>query len=70
MSSENARKILVAPADILAWTLPEAARRIGTSRRFLEKQIAAGHLRAVKLSARCVRIRPGDLAAWMERRAV
>lgn len=64
------RQTATAPDSVLALRLPEVARRIGTSRRFLEKQISAGHLRAVKLSARCVRIRPEDLAAWMERRAV
>ncbi len=63
-------RTLPAPDNALALRLPEVARSIGTSRRFLEKQIAAGHLRALKLSARCVRIRPADLADWMERRAV
>jgi len=68
--SKCIRNHTTAPDSVLALRLPEVARRIGTSRRFLEKQISAGHLRAVKLSARCVRIRPEDLAAWMERRAV
>ncbi len=59
-----------APDNAIAWRLPEAARRIGTSRRFLEQQIKAGNLRVLRLSPRCVRVRPEDLSAWMERRAV
>jgi len=56
--------------DPRAYRLPEAAKRVGCSRRFLEKQVAAGHLIVIRLSARCVRIRPEDLAAFLERSAV
>jgi excisionase family DNA binding protein len=53
-----------------ALRLGEAARRVGCSRRFLEKQITAGRLRCIRLSSRCVRIRPEDLADYLERNAV
>ena len=52
-----------------AFRLGEAASRVGCSRRFLEKQIAAGRLKVIRLSPRCVRIRPQDLAAYLERYA-
>jgi excisionase family DNA binding protein len=54
----------------VAIRLGEAARRVGCSRRFLEKQIAAGRLKIICLSPRCVRIRPEDLAKYLERNAV
>jgi excisionase family DNA binding protein len=53
-----------------ALPLGEAARKLSCSRRFLEKQIAAGRLRVVRLSPRCVRIRPGDLADYLDRHAI
>jgi excisionase family DNA binding protein len=53
-----------------AFKLSEAAKQTATSRRFLEKQIAAGRLKVIRLSARCVRVRPEDLAAYLERFAV
>jgi excisionase family DNA binding protein len=56
--------------DAAAWRVPEAARRVECSRRFLEKQINTGRLRVVRLSPRCVRIRPSDLADYLERYAV
>ena len=57
-------------AEVSAMRLPDAAKRIGCSRRFLELQIKAGHLRAIRLSARCVRIRPQDLADYLEGRVI
>jgi excisionase family DNA binding protein len=54
----------------VALRLGEVARRIATSRRFLEKQIAAGRLRCIKLSPRCVRIRPEDLRDYLNRNAI
>ena len=54
----------------VALRLGEAARRIDCSRRFLEKQIAAGRLRCIRLSPRCVRIRTEDLAAYLDRNAI
>ena len=53
-----------------ALQLGEAARKLSCSRRFLEKQIAAGRLRVVCLSSRCVRVRPTDLAHYLERNAI
>jgi excisionase family DNA binding protein len=59
------------PAEgIEALQLGEAAKRLSCSRRFLEKQITAGRLRVVRLSPRCVRVRPTDLADYLERNAV
>jgi excisionase family DNA binding protein len=53
-----------------ALRLAEVARRLSCSRRFLEKQVAAGKLRVVRLSPRCVRVRPTDLVDYLERNAV
>jgi excisionase family DNA binding protein len=53
-----------------ALRLGEAAHRVGCSRRFLEKQITAGRLKVIRLSARCVRIRPKDLADYLEWNAI
>jgi excisionase family DNA binding protein len=53
-----------------AYKLGEAADSVGCSRRFLEKQIAAGRLKVIRLSPRCVRIRPEDLADYLNRNAV
>jgi excisionase family DNA binding protein len=55
--------------EVSAMNLQEAARRVSCSRRFLEKQIAAGRLRAIRITSRCVRIRPEDLAEFLERNA-
>jgi len=56
--------------EVSAMNLQEAARRVSCSRRFLEKQIAAGRLKAIRITNRCVRIRPVDLAEFLERNAV
>ena len=48
--------------DGVAIRLSEVARRIDCSTTFLEKQIALGRLRCIRLSPRCVRIRTEDLA--------
>ena len=53
-----------------ALRLGEVAKGLSCSRRFLEKQIAAGRLRVVRLSSRCVRVRPVDLANYLERNAI
>ena len=58
------------PSPSMAYRLPEVARMVGCSKRFLEKQIAAGYLRCLRLSTRCVRIRPQDLENYLESRAV
>ena len=56
--------------DVAGFTLPQVAASLNCCRRFLELQIKAGHLKTVRLSARCVRIRPADLADYLERRTV
>jgi excisionase family DNA binding protein len=53
-----------------ALRLGEVARRLSCSRRFLEKQVAAGRLRVVRLSSRCVRVRPADLSDYLDRNAI
>ena len=50
--------------------LNEAAQRVSSSRCFLEKQIAIGRLTTIRISSRCVRIRPEDLAEFLEKNAV
>jgi excisionase family DNA binding protein len=54
----------------VAFRLGEAAHRVGCSRRFLEKQIALGKLRCIRLSPRCVRIRHEDLTDYLERNSI
>ena len=63
-------KTKVDPEVIEALQLADVARKLSCSRRFLEKQVAAGRLRVVRLSSRCVRVRPTDLADYLERNAV
>lgn len=55
---------------VSAMNLNEAAQRVSCSRRLLEKQIAIGRLKTIRISSRCVRIRPEDLAEFLERNAV
>lgn len=54
----------------VAYTFGEAAESIPCSVRFLQKQVKAGRLKVVRLSPRCVRIRPSDLAAYLDANAV
>ena len=54
----------------LAINLQDAARRVSCSRRFLEKQIAIRHLKSTRITNCCVRIRPEDLAEFLEKNAV
>ena len=56
--------------EVSAMNLHEAARRVSCSRRFLEKQIAIGRLKAIRITSRCVRVRPKDLAEFLEKNAV
>ena len=46
-------------------TLDEAAALLAVSRRTVQARIAEGLLAAVVFSARCVRIRPSDLDAYV-----
>jgi excisionase family DNA binding protein len=57
-------------SDVSAMNLNEAAQRVSCSRRLLEKQIAIGRLKTIRISSRCVRIRPEDLAEFLEKNAV
>jgi hypothetical protein len=50
-------------------TLDELAQWLGTSRRFLEGQINCGKLRVRKISPRCIRILPNDVARWLDQAA-
>ena len=50
-------------------SLAELASWLDVSRRFLELQIEKGHLRVRRISPRCIRILPGDVAAWLEKAA-
>ena len=47
-------------------TVVEAAERLAVSRRTLQGWIASGTFPVVRLSARCVRVRPEDLEAFIE----
>lgn len=50
------------PAALL--TYPQAAARLGISRRALERLVAAERLRPVRVSARCIRFHPDALDAF------
>ena len=45
----------------------EAARQLSMSDRFFWKEVARGHIAAVRISSRCVRFRPQDLEAYARR---
>jgi hypothetical protein len=65
MSDVN--KLSVPPAALRAMlTLPECAAEANVSRRFLEKEIARGRLRAVKLSSRICRVRRSDWEHYLD----
>ncbi|MBL4849114.1 MAG: helix-turn-helix domain-containing protein [Planctomycetes bacterium] len=46
--------------------VPEVSDHLGVSQRTVRGWIASGKLPVVRLSARCVRIRPEDLEALIE----
>jgi excisionase family DNA binding protein len=52
------------PAHLLR--ISEAAARLGVARRTVQGWIAARRLRVVRLSPRCVRVDPADLARFLE----
>lgn len=54
----------------LAFTLKEVSEAVNLSRRFLEGEISAGRLNAMKFGTRCTRVRAEDLQRWMEASAV
>ena len=54
------------PASSAFITLDDAAKMIGCCRRFLEKRIADGEIKAFKPSKRIVRIRLGELERFIE----
>jgi len=56
--------------ETTAMRLGEVAARLGVSRRFIERQIKAGRISVIRLSPRCIRIRPADLADYLERNAI
>jgi excisionase family DNA binding protein len=50
-------------------SVDELANWLDVSRRFVETQIEKGYLRVRKISPRCIRILPGDVAQWLDRTA-
>jgi excisionase family DNA binding protein len=50
-------------------SVAELADWLGVSRRFLETQIEKGSLRVRRISPRCIRILPVDVAHWLEQTA-
>jgi len=48
----------------------ELADFLGMSRRFLESEVARGHLRARKLSNRAVRFFRSDIVEWLEKAGI
>lgn len=49
----------------MAFTLAEVSEAVKVSRRFLEGEINAGRLNALKFGTRCTRVRHDDLTQWM-----
>lgn len=63
---ENMENVISSPvqsAPVGAFTLPQVARMLAVSKRTLEREIARGKLKVVRIG-RCVRIKPDDLAAY------
>lgn len=54
------------PLDAVILTKAEAANYIRCTPRYLERQIRAGRLRALKPTGKLVRIRRNDLDAFLE----
>ena len=50
--------------------IPEVAKAIQGTTRFVEREIAAGRLARVKLSRKFVRVRPEDLDAYLTKYVV
>jgi excisionase family DNA binding protein len=50
-------------------TKPEAAELLKVSQRFIERQVRAGRLRALKLSSKVVRFSRRDLDSFLNRGA-
>jgi len=50
-------------------SIAELADWLGVSRRFLETQVEKGSLRVRKISPRCIRVLPGDVAKWLDQTA-
>jgi len=47
------------------WGIAELAELVGTTSKHLYTLIAAGKLRATRMSPRCMRIAADDAAAWL-----
>lgn len=50
-------------------TRREAAEWLGMSLRWLDKQLAAGRIRVVRIGPKTVRIKPDELKKFLERRS-
>lgn len=50
--------------------IPEVAKTIQGTTRFVEREIAAGRLPVVRLSRKFVRVRPEDLEAYLAKYVV
>jgi excisionase family DNA binding protein len=50
--------------------IPEVAKTIQGTQRFVEREIAAGRLPVVRLSRKFVRVRPEDLEAYLAKYVV
>jgi hypothetical protein len=51
------------------WTKKELSDWCNCTKRFLELEVAAGRLRAVKLGTRAVRFLPRDIERWINSQA-
>ncbi len=49
-------------------SVDQAARRLGVSRRTVQAWVSGSKLAVIRLSPRCLRIDPADLAAFVEAR--
>jgi hypothetical protein len=71
VKNQNAKvsqEFATGPADFPTrpMTVQGLAEWLDVSRRFLEGEINRGHLRVRKISPRCVRVLPGDVADWLD----
>jgi len=46
-------------------SVEETAAYVGVTVKFVRDEICRGHLRACRISRRCIRILPSDLQRWL-----
>ena len=68
--SEAELKTAILPGDAppRPFNKIELSEWLGTTTRFLENEVRAGRLRAIRLGRRSIRFLPGDVSIWLNAR--